>query len=441
MKPAQATQAATGTRARRPLLRLPLADPLLRSASALVLSTVIAGVLGIAYWIVAARNYPERTVGQESAALSAMLMLSNFAQGNLFHGLTRFVPAAGRRTARLVAWSYAGTCAAAVVLGTAFVLLAPLISPDLTFVRSSTLTGMAFVAAVTLWVVFALQDGVLTALRRPSWVPIENAIFGVVKLVLLLVFASVLVDGGIFASWNVPVLFAVIPVTILIFRRLIPAGAASAQATPELRAREVARFVAIDYASGLLLQTYTTALPLLIVAKLGPEANAQFYVAYVFIAALDLVSVNIGTSLMVEGAHDEARLAEYTRRVLRRGGPLIVAAVVGVLAAASLVPSVFGHQYATDAPQVLRLLVLGSLPRMLGILYMAVMRVERRVDRIVAVQGATSVLVIGLSFVLSPRLGVEGVAVAWTCAHLTVAVALLPWLRRQLRTPSVEHTR
>jgi O-antigen/teichoic acid export membrane protein len=426
--------AAGGVAARARARRWALpTEPLFRSAYALILSTLATGVLGVAYWVVAARSYPPRALGEASAAISAMLMLSSFAQLNLFYGLTRFIPRAGRRTGALVGWAYVASAAAALVLATGFVILAPVLAPGLAFLHQGWLAASAFVVAVALWGVFALQDGVLTALRQASWVPIENALFGVAKLGLLLAFAPVFVDGGIFASWTIPVLLAIVPVNVLIFRRLIPRHRKAHGDGEGFRLREISRFVAVDYTSSLLMQSYTGALPLIIVALLGAEANASFYVAYAFVAALDLVSINVATSLLVEGAHDEVRLREYTRRVLKRSTLLLAPAVAGFLLAAPYLPQLLGESYADDTPAVLQLLVLGSLPRMLNIVYMSTKRVERRVHRVVAVQAATSVVILALSFLLAPSMGVEGVALAWVCGHLAVAVCLLPWLVRTLR--------
>jgi O-antigen/teichoic acid export membrane protein len=409
------------------------ADPLFRSAYALILSTLATGVLGIAYWVVAARSYPPRALGEASAAISAMLMLSNFAQLNLFYGLTRFVPRAGRRTSALVGSAYLVSGATALLLATAFVLLAPVVAPGFTFLRSGWPAASAFVVAVAVWGVFALQDGVLTALRQAPWVPVENALFGVVKLVLLVAFARVFVDGGIFASWTIPVLLAIVPVNLLVFRRLIPQHRRLHGNGEGFRLREITRFVAVDYTSSLFLQSYTTALPLIIVAMLGARANASFYVAYAFVAALDLVSANLATSLVVEGSHAERRLSEYTRRVLRRSTALLVPAIGLLILVSPYLPRVLGDAYEHDTPTVLRLLVLGSLPRMLNTVFMSAQRVERRVARVVAVQAATSLAIVSLTLMLAPRLGVEGVAVAWACGHLAVASALLPWLWRTLR--------
>jgi O-antigen/teichoic acid export membrane protein len=431
--PRESSRATAAVALRRLLPALSRGDPLFRSAYALILSTAATSGFGIAYWIVAARGYPPQVLGEQSAAISTMLMLSNFAQMNMFFALGRFVPTAGRATGRLIACAYAASAALALVLGVGFVLVAPAIAPELSSLFAGAGMAVAFVVSVALWCVFSLQDGVLTALRRASWVPVENVLFGLLKLALLIVFAGVFVSGGIFVSWNVPVLLAVIPVNLLIFRRLLPARARAASGRAErsrFSFRSIGRFVAVDYVSGFFLQTYTTALPLLIVATLGAEANAEFYVAYVVIAALDLVSVNLATSLLVEGAHDEARLHEYTRRILRRSAQLLVPAVIAIELAAPLFMRVLGPTYADGSTTLLRILALASIARMLNIVYMAAMRVQRRVGRVLATQAAISAVVVSLTLVLGPSLGVNGVGVAWLCAQVGVGLALVPWLRR-----------
>jgi O-antigen/teichoic acid export membrane protein len=303
----------------------------------------------------------------------------------------------------------------------------------LSFLETGLLGGVAFVASVVLWGVFALQDGVLTALRRAPWVPVENALFGLVKLGLLVAFAGVFVSGGIFASWNVAVLMAVVPINVLIYRRLIRNRSTSKASATPLSFQGVTRFVGVDYIGSLLLQTYTTALPLVIVATLGAGANADFYVAYAIIASVDLLSANLATSLLVEGAHDEDRLREYTRRVLQRSTLLLVGIILFLELAAPYLLKVFGDGYAQDSTTLLRILALASLPRMVNIVYMGAMRVERRVGRVVMIQAAISVLVLSLTLALGSEIGVNGVGLAWLCAHCAVALTLLPWLLRTLR--------
>lgn len=418
---------------RRSLLgRLPwITDPMFRSAYSLILSTATSSLVGVVYWIVAARAYSPRQLGEGSATISAILLLSGFAQLNLFYALARFLPQAGRSATRLLLRSYAANCVAAVVLGTAFVTIAPRLTHNLSYLERGPAYGTLFVAAVAGWGVFALQDAVLPALRRSAVVPVENALYGVAKLALLVLFAVVWARDGIAASWYLPVLLAIVPINVLVFGRYLPAMAVTGTGV-EIRFRDVRRFVAVDYLGSLFLQTYSNALPLLVVGVLGADANATFYVAEVIVGVLDLVSVNLATSLLVEGAAEEGRLAEYTDRMLRRGGAAMAAAVAVLVLVAPYVLAIYGGRYAEQSTTTLRLLALSALPRLLHIIYTSAMRVQRRVGQVVRIEALTSGLVLGLSLVLMPSLGVPGVALAWLGAHIVVAATLLPWLRAVL---------
>jgi hypothetical protein len=42
-------------------------------------------------------------------------------------------------------------------------------------------------------------------------------------------------------------------------------------------------------------------------------------------------------------------------------------------------------------------------------------------------------MVLSLTLLLVSQMNVNGVGLAWLCAHGAVALALLPWLRRTLR--------
>src|SRR5918999_3426454 len=86
-------------------LRDELANPLFRNAYALMANGGLTGVLGLGYWLLAARLYPPDTVGRNSAEIQAIMFVSGLTAINYM--LIRFVPQSGRRTKRLVLGSYA----------------------------------------------------------------------------------------------------------------------------------------------------------------------------------------------------------------------------------------------------------------------------------------------------------------------------------------------
>src|ERR671915_2411359 len=86
-------------------LRGELSNPLFRNAYALMANGGLTGVLGLGYWLVAARLYPPDTLGRDSAEIQAIMFVSGLTAINYM--LIRFVPQSGRRTKRLVLGSYA----------------------------------------------------------------------------------------------------------------------------------------------------------------------------------------------------------------------------------------------------------------------------------------------------------------------------------------------
>lgn len=129
----------------------------------------------------------------------------------------------------------------------------------------------------------------------------------------------------------------------------------------------------------------------------------------------------------------EQQLAELTRRLVRRLGPLLLLGILTLTAAAPIVLLPFGASYARTGATVLRLLALATVFRAVVILYSAVARVRGRGGRIVAANVALVALLVVGTVVLGQRYGLVGIGVGWLAAHVVVAAALLPSLSSLLR--------
>jgi O-antigen/teichoic acid export membrane protein len=418
--------------------RAHLRDPLYRNAYALMASTIITSVLGVAFWVAAARLYPAETVGRDTALILAMQGLALVGQLNLGTAVVRFLPQIRRRARRGVAAVYAVSACGVLALSTLFVIGGPRVADDFRFLEGEPRLAVGYALAVVLWVIFVLQDQVLTALRRTGWVPVENAIYGALKLVVLVALAtSALAGHGILVAWIVPAALIVPVMTWLIFVRLLPQHAASHREGPSpLEAhgtRKLVRFLGQDYLGSVLGQASLLCLPLLVVALLGSTENAYFAIPFALAMAFDLLFLNGATSLTVEGAHDENAARDLTRRLVRRVfGPL---AAIGVLSAvaAPLLLWPFGPDYVRESASVLRLLLLACLFRATIFLFIAVMRLRRHSGWIMGLEGSLFVLLLCSTLVLAPRFGREGVGLAWLIANGAVALAVAPWIVRFMR--------
>ncbi|HSD82331.1 MAG TPA: phosphotransferase, partial [Anaerolineae bacterium] len=403
-----------------------LRTPLYRNGYALVFSSTATSVLGVVYWVLAARYYTTEAIGLNSAALSTMMFLASLAQLNLMNALNRFVPSAGAATARLVISAYGMSAVIAVFASLIFILGVNVWAPALQIFVSGPGFSWLFVLATLAWCIFVLQDSVLTGLRQATWVPIENLCFAIGKIVLLIALAAILPLYGLLASWIIPLILISLPLNFLIFRRLIPQHvAATVQVAQPIVPRQIASYVAGDYVSSLIWMATVDLMPLVVVQQAGAAANAYFYLSWTITYSLYLISRNMGMSLITEAAMVPDRLYAYSYRVFIQTARLLVPIVLILLVGAPYILKLFGDNYAAESTTLLRLLSLSALPSIVVTLYLSMARVQRRMRSMVAVQGALCLLVIGLGLGLLARLGIEGLGWAWLISQTLMAVLLL----------------
>jgi O-antigen/teichoic acid export membrane protein len=142
------------------------------------------------------------------------------------------------------------------------------------------------------------------------------------------------------------------------------------------------------------------------------------------------------SSLTVEAAMDMPRLRHLTRRAFRQTMLLLcpLAAIAAIAAPWALL--VFGEAYADEGAGVMRLLALGQIPNALVVLGITLARIQHRGTVVVAVLAAQAVLLLGLSALLLPDMGIEAVGLAWTVTQTVVAAVLLGGPLRPFLLPS-----
>jgi O-antigen/teichoic acid export membrane protein len=414
-----------------------LNNQLYRTGYLLILGSGITAVLGVAFWALAAHSYTPRVVGISSAVISAMTLISGVCTLGLNAVLVRYLPVAGRSTRRLIVQSYALTAGLSLVVGLIAATTSGVWSAKLGFLaHAGWMSGFGLATAAT--TIFTLQDSVLIGLRSAQWVPLENSLYSLAKLVLLLAFTTLLPVAGPFAAWNAPLPIAILLISRLIFRRLIPAR------NPEgiFDRSKVAAMVMGNYAGTLFSLVGGLYLPILVANITSAAEAAYFYVPWLISGALQLVALNMATSLTVEASIDMPQLRYLTRRTLAHSMRLVLPLAVVTTIGAPLLLFAFGHNYADAGTPVLRLFAIGLIPNAIVALGVGVARIQHRGGVVVATQGAHAILVVGLSWVLLPAMGITGVAVAWVASQSMLCIVLLGGILRPLwlseRSPAHE---
>lgn len=412
---------------RQPLTKLiaHLRVPLFRNGYALIASSLLTSGLGVVYWIIAARLYSPKVVGINSAVISALYLLVNFSHLNLTNALNRFLPSAGGRAGRLIMSAYGIAFGLAITASTVFVLGIERWSPDLALLKQTPLTAVWFVGAIGLWVLFVLQDSALTGLRSAVWIPIENLIFAVAKIVLLVIFARFVPQFGIFASWTAPLVVLIGLTNWLIFRRELPKREQGVDSEPAVSGNDIARYVAGDYAASVLWTSAVTVLPILVLNRLGAEQNAVYYLAYTLAYTLFLISENMGMSLIAEASADESQTEALLQKSFVQSARLVLPAVGVILVGAPLILALFGESYSRGGAMLLRLLALAAVPYLVIAVRVSELRIRRETGRLIVVFGVMAVLLLGGALVLMPSYGVVGLGWAWLLSQTVLAFGFI----------------
>jgi len=187
---------------------------------------------------------------------------------------------------------------------------------------------------------------------------------------------------------------------------------------------EIKHFSFANYIADLFSSASISILPIMVLNLLGREPTAYFYIAWSIGSASAMISGAVSTSLLVEGSHDEERLGLNLWRSLRLILLTVVPAVILILAIAPYLLLLFGGSYSESGASLLRIVAISALPWSINLVYLAKLRVEKKLKVTVGFTAFIAVLTLGLAYFLLPRMGINGAGIAWLATHGIIALVV-----------------
>ena len=427
-------------------------DSLARNSLLIMATTVINGGLGYLYWMLAARAVPPERIGTATAVISAATAVSMIANLGAGHMFIQRLPGSDSATwIRIVGSGLPLASAVTAATATAAALAVPLFSGNFAFLTGSGGT-LALVAAAVAVTLTTLLDNLYVAHRAGRGMLIRNLAVAAGKIITLfsVLAAGLHGAGAVLLSYVLPTLLISLITVGVAVRHLRPvplrsrtphttAASRPASSTPRRRSRMAGRLAGLRAelphiraaVTGHHLINLTQAgpaalLPVLVTARLGADANAHFYLAWMTASMLFMVSPAVASALYAERTN--AAAVSISRAAT------VVLAVVGVPMAVLLlggdrILALFSEGYAVEAGLLLRVLVLAALPDAVVNLAVAHWRSRGEFRRCRRVNLVRAVTCLALAWVLLPGWGVTGAGVAWlagqTAAALLVAVVAI----------------
>ncbi len=401
-------------------------NTLYRNAVYLILSPLTMGGLGFGFWLLAGRYFSAEQVGLSAAIVQFTTFIITLALVGQTSVLIRFLP--GHKSPDNLLWtSMVVPLAALVVLAVPAVLLFTLWVPEGTdgFPVNLWFLIAALAVGSVLW---DMTEAVYIAHRIARYALVKNLLFSVLR-VGFLAFA-VVVGGdryGILWAWSLAIGLGLAFAFGYQFRRL---GLLRRTATLKIGlVWQHRRFALANYAVHTFQHAGILLMPALVVAMLGAEQGAYFYIPWMIGAFLLAVPDSMAMSLFAEGANFQEKLRENVRKAIRFCAVTVIPGSAILVLSARYVLGLFDQQYADEGWTTLVILAVSSLPFAVVVIHKAVLRVQQRnVELALMWIFLTAVLFTG-SVMHMPTVGIEAVALSWLAANCFLAAWILMFRR------------
>jgi O-antigen/teichoic acid export membrane protein len=387
---------------------------LVRSAAALLSTSLLTSGLGFLYWAAAARLYDASIVGESATAIAAMSLLAPVAMLGLGTLLIAELPKRTERRGELVVAAASLSAAA----GAALALVAALVLPEsvlgLPGIGSEWGASVLFVVGVATQVVGLVFDQALLSTKGGGLQLGRNTVFAVVKLAAVVALAFTLSSTtslSVFASWVLGNLVSFVTTAAWLARtqpvrwsRLVPRrGVLSGRG----------RAAAAHHALNLALSTPYFAMPIVANVTMTSEQAGYLYATWSVAAFVFVLPIALSTALFASGSKFTEDVIPQFRLSLRYSALACLAATVVALLGGKYVLYVFGTDYADAGHTALILLVVAGLGLVVKDHHVALSRLRGRVGREARLVWALTLLEIAGATIGGLTGDIEGLATGW----------------------------
>jgi O-antigen/teichoic acid export membrane protein len=407
-----------------------------RNSVYLIVNNVVVQATGFFFWMAAARLYSTEAVGLASAAITSMTLLTTVSTLGLDYSLIRFLPNAGDKAKNMINTCFTVSGITSIVLALVFMAGLGFWSPALIPIRQHPVFLTIFVISVAATIINSLAQQTFIAKRRAGLALTRGLIFGLSRFIPLVILAAFFQSFGIFTAWGTAALLAVVVSLFSVSK--IEAGYFPQPVIKKDILRKMVGFSFANYFSSLV-SMYGSVLSLIVINRLGAEQNAYFYIGWALGYILLMIPSSLSFSLFAEGSNDQSKLFQQIARSLKLVMIILVPAVILMLVLGDKLLLLFGKAYSANTTNLLRILAVSALPYAINQIYFSMKRVKIQMKIVITLSVCIAVITLGLSWVLLPRMGIEGAGVAFLTSQGIVAMGIIInlVLKRKPKTPTI----
>jgi O-antigen/teichoic acid export membrane protein len=396
---------------------------------------VLTAGVGFLFWVVAARQFDVASVGFTSAAISAMSLLGAVSTVGMGTLLIREMPMNPGSEHRMLSAALVLSGGIGMVLGAAFVVLAPLLSHEFAPLTADPSIWLSVIVGSGLTAAGLNIDQALVGLLRSELQLLRNIVAACGRLFLLV--AAVLLgwqagNAAMLGSWSLALVLSLASLAVLAAqRRQLGSAFPPAWGILDLHRGAALR----HHVFNLSIQVPGWIMPLITLTMLSAATSARFYLPWLLVGLASFVPVALTWSLYASSSRDLSSLPRNGRITLALSLAAAVVSVVVLWVLGVQILSPLGAAYAEAAAGPLPVLALTLIPSAIKAHFVTIHRVRGMLNFATVVVGAAGALEVVAAAIGAHFGGLIGLSIGLLVAMVIEAAVMMPSVYEAIISP------
>jgi O-antigen/teichoic acid export membrane protein len=393
-------------------------DTIFKNSLFLIITNFSSLAIGFFFWMVATRLYTPGDVGVISAILSSMSLIAVISSAGLPMALTLYLPRNTKNAGNIINSSLIVAIMISVIVSLIFLFEINIFAPKLKIILGNFGSISIFVMTTMMTTLSLLIGGTFTAGRRSSFQMVKESIFGITKILILIMltgFGAI----GIFISWSLGLVVAIIVGFFLMYKlwRYKPV----AEFDPIIKT--MTRFSIGNYIAGIFYSLPRFIFPIIIVNLISPESAGYFFIAMTIAGLFFGIPEAVAGPFLADSS-DKEKFWFNVRKALKFEMSLLIPGLFLLVIFGKFVLNLFNPNYAVNSFNSLLILSATSIPLSLLTTFMMIRNAQKRVMSSIIVDVFVATVTIILSIPLMKLWNIEGIAISYLVAN-TIAATIV----------------
>lgn len=390
-------------------------DPLYKTSLFLLMTSALNSIVGFAFWIIAAKLYPQEDIGITTALISSILLIVILSGLGLDQSLIRFFQEGNKQI--IFSSVIITTAISSSIFGLIFVSGLDYWAPNLVIIKNHLI---AYLLILVISTISSIIGVTFIASRNSSYYFLQNLIFSA-KILLLFPLIS-LGFMGIFLSYGIPF---VLGMGFLVF---LPFKFDLKFVKIDFRfLKESIHFSAGSYITNILLITPSQIISIMTLNLLGANITAIYFMSYSIASLLFMIPYAFSSSLFVEGSH-KLPIRTKTLKSLLGIFSILVPLVLIIYVFGGFILGIIGTNYV-QGQNLLKLFSISSFFVAISSTYISIMKIQKDIKGLIIIGGLIFALTIGLSYPFILKFGLIGIGYSWLVGYglCSFIILILIW--------------